>query len=787
MPVAATTSAGVYSPQGVLIRTLWRGTRLEAGTYARTWDGLDDHGDEVAPGVYQVRLLQHNVRYVWEGVIGNTSASFTGSEVHHAYLPIFSLAISGGNAYYATEYNEAQRGTHGFDTANPQFDIPPVNRPDPYTSWSMVASDGHLVYWANTAQGFRASDGMQHPFVAASNPRTGDLWTFSSGSSICLNRNGSSCWLNQSYSSVIDTSSFAPGLNSTAATGIAAQGHGRLLAIAHGGLGVIELFDKTTGASLGSFRAPMESGQYVYNQIATAPNGDLWVISGSSVLRYTDLAGTPSIAARITGLSHPLAVAVHPHSNDLVLVADGGASQQVKAFDSLGNMLWTYGRAGGYANDPTVSADKLMFLLQPGIELSSVAVESDGSFWVADTANNRLLHISSQRTYLDQVAYLPASYCATVDPNNPQRVFSNFLEFQVDDSHPLSPGTASWKLVRNWLAGLPDVDAHSFNGRYGGLHTVVTIPQARGRTYALMNRIDGSEQVLELPAAGPARDTGMNLPSKTVLYENGDIGTYRLNASAGTETVVRQALMGVDADGDPQWAPGRIIATVPALENTPQYRGWVFSGVTGPRFPITATDTVIFLDQSVNGPGGGTAGENDGFHLGAAKLNGSDWLWQASPTGVLDGLGTFQTKRIDRTINYGGNLVWTYGRHVIYGFHGEFYTNLTPGTPYRGWTGEANQFMHFYDDGLFVGEFGTPDVGPSKGAEVGVAGNAYSNILVHAANDALYWYHNDESNHGGVHRWRIENWRSPAEQTGSGPLDGTIHLTAEPDTPGPRK
>lgn len=787
LSAAATTSAGVYSPQGVLVRTLWRGTRLAAGTYTRTWDGLDDHGDQAVPGVYQVRVLQHNVQYIWEGVIGNTSASFTGSEVHHAYLPIFSLAIAGNSAYYAVEYNEGQRGTHSFDTANPQYDVPPLNHPDPFTSWSMVATDGLLVYWANTAQGFRATDGMEHPFVAASNPRTGDFWTFSAGSSICLNRNGSSCWPDQSYTSVIDTSSFAPGSASTAATGIAVQAHGHLLAVAHGGRGVIELFDKTTGARVGSFSAPLTSGQYVYNQIASAPNGDLWVISGSSVLRYTNLPAAPSVAARITGLSHPLAVAVHPGNNDLVLVADGGGSQQVKAFDSLGNPLWAYGRAGGFGSDPTVAPDKLMFLLQPGIELSTLAVQPDGSFWVTDTADNRLLHISAQRTYLDQIAYLPASYSATADPNDPQRVFSNFLEFHVDDSRPLSPGAASWTLVRNWLAGLPDADANSFNGRYGGLQTVVTIAGASGRTYALMNRIDHSEQVLELPATGPARDTGMNLPSQTVLYENGDLGTYELNASAGTETVMRQALMGTDADGNPQWAPRQIIATVPALQHTPQYRGWVFTGVTGPRFPITATDAVIFLDQSVNGRNGTIAGDNDGFHLGAAKLNGSGWLWQASPTGVLDGLGTFQTKRIDGTINYGGNLVWAYGRNVIYGFHGELFTNLTPGTAYRGWKGEANQFMHFYDDGLFIGQFGTLGVGTNRDAQVGLAGNAFSNIMVHAANDNLYWYHNDESNHGGVHRWRIDNWRSPVEESGSGPLGGTINLAVETDASGPRR
>lgn len=43
----ATTSAGVFTTQGVLVRTLWRGTQMSAGTYSETWDDLDDHGNPV--------------------------------------------------------------------------------------------------------------------------------------------------------------------------------------------------------------------------------------------------------------------------------------------------------------------------------------------------------------------------------------------------------------------------------------------------------------------------------------------------------------------------------------------------------------------------------------------------------------------------------------------------------------------------------------------------------------------------------------------------------------------
>ena len=99
------------------------------------------------------------------------------------------------------------------------------------------------------------------------------------------------------------------------------------------------------------------------------------------------------------------------------------------------------------------------------------------------------------------------------------------------------------------------------------------------------------------------------------------------------------------------------------------------------------------------------------------------------------------------------------GSHIIYGFHGEFWKNS-----------EANQFLHFSDSGLFVGQFGRPNHdkhfwqyavgrqgtdGLRFWALSGNAGNAFSPSFV-TANATRFVYHNDESSHGGVHRWRLD-------------------------------
>jgi hypothetical protein len=50
----------VYSVSGRLVRTLTRGTR-DAGTHAEAWDGRDDSGRDLAPGIYFARLVTDEV------------------------------------------------------------------------------------------------------------------------------------------------------------------------------------------------------------------------------------------------------------------------------------------------------------------------------------------------------------------------------------------------------------------------------------------------------------------------------------------------------------------------------------------------------------------------------------------------------------------------------------------------------------------------------------------------------------------------------------------------------
>jgi hypothetical protein len=202
------------------------------------------------------------------------------------------------------------------------------------------------------------------------------------------------------------------------------------------------------------------------------------------------------------------------------------------------------------------------------------------------------------------------------------------------------------------------------------------------------------------------------------------------------------------------------LASVPTLSGTAYNRG-THVGMAA-RFPVTGSGSVVFFDPLVEG--------NEGFHLGAVAQGGRSWLWQASPTGPMDGKGSFQTKAVDGSVNYGGNVVWAEGRHIVYGYHGEFFRDLSTGR-----IGQANQFMHFDESGLFLGQFGLPSTRPAPATQPGLSGNAFHPTLVRRG-DRLYLYHNDESSHGGVHRWRIDGWNDVQDLRGSGKPGSLIVL-----------
>jgi len=777
-PAGATTwkvSVGVYNSQGVLVRSLVRGASLAPGLKSGIWNGKNDAGVAMPTGagnVYTIRLAYHNIGYAWEGVIGNTSSSFDGTGVHAYMQPVNGLAIAGSNAYMAVGYNEGQPGLSGFALSSPNTALRQLPSTDAFVAYAMVAADASNVYAANIG-GFAKTS-----FVRAFDKSSFAAVNLASGQSVCLNYlSAGVCYPDQSYSGVIDyyAASSAADNTAKAPTGIAVQQSGNVLAVAHGGLNLVRLFNKTTGASLGSISVPMSSNASKYNQISMTAAGDLWVISGSTVVRYTDLSGTPSQAAVISsGLVSPLAVSAEGSSVDAggVWVADGGASQQIKHFTSAGAAGSasgdTKGDAGGYASSPAVSDTKLCFKVAGG-ERTALAAESDGSLWVGDTCNNRMLRFAPASTTAGtKVSYLPLVYASTVDHGNPSCVYANFLQFcnTVNRTDALVAGGAAWPLVKNWLPSLPAgvTDSSRDNSGFGGFTTVQTL--SNSRTYGLVT-VGNVQKLVELPSSGPVRLIG-TLPqvantTTTVMYEGGDLGYATTTAGAAAQTVYRLPLTGFNGLGDPQWGTAVVQATVPTSATSAYSRAGVFSGVVGPRFPLTASNRVVFFDQSVTG---------SNFHLGAATRYDTKWLWLASPSGPMDGKGVFQTRPVDNSIHYGGNLVWANGSNIVYGYQG---TNFKD--PLNSKLGYASQFMHFDDNGLFLGQFGEATTRTTRPVGAQLPIDPLSPTLVQEPlGGPLFLYSGDEAGHGGVHRFRFNGLNTLVYKTGTGAVGATVTL-----------
>jgi hypothetical protein len=762
---ACHTSAGVYNSSGILVRTLWRDASANgAGTYTATWDDRTDSGLPARPGTYTIKVLAHNVNYVWEGVVGNTSDDTSGPAVHHNIHFATALCFTGSRqsdarGFYACGYTENSPPFFSFAATAPQKVLSIINgctSGGNNYSWRLADSDGAgVAYFACPATLDPANNKMTKPGAVCAFNSDGSVMPFSSGGR-----------LYDQYHPFVNGIHVGRRPN---ITGLAVEkgSDDRLMAVSVAVDDKVYLLDKTSGSVVASFRVRAPGA------MAFDADDNLWVVSGKSVQQYTHVNASPDspgLGVTIRGFAAPLALAASPRTAsqpNLLLVADGGASQQIKAYDRSGRAQWTYGRPGGYATDPAVTNDKFWFYEgQETVELTSIAFQPDGSFWVIDPMNNRILHLDLSPapgrapTYRNQIAFMEWIYCISVDVNNPTRVFAcadgKWLEFKVNYGVPLGGTNGSWTLVKNWGYGLP---AKFYAPFISGLGSVATL--SNGRTYALL-RDDSTNKcaVYELPARGPLRPTGVRETNSSFLYADGSLRTQTCENEVNT--FAWQSLTGFDHSGNPRWGRSVTLAKTPGVTNRdPAFEG--YSG--GPKVVITPSHTLVFFDDS----------SNLGMHLGGIDLDGDrrSWAWEASPAiqdaaspstdleSILWGDGSYDDAN---GINYEGGLHDGIGRDIVYLYKGENWQG-----------GEANQLMHFYDDGLFVGQFGTAG---NNGlvCPQGCGGN-YQMDAMTTVGSSTYLYANDESQHGGIHRWRLDGLNTEAELTGRGRLDSTISLS----------
>jgi hypothetical protein len=727
---AGKTSAGIFKKDGTLVRTLWNNVSYNAGTFKGNWDRKDDEGKLVTDTGFVVKVVCANVNYKWEGVIGNTSDSLTGSTVIRMFDRMHTMAIAGNFAYYGAGYTEGVTSSYKFNVTDPQkkYNILYSEVSDMAQTTEYVATDSINVYWA----GYDPFDDNKKSFVYATKVGSDKEVMLTRGSAVEVTHG-------RTYEKAINIATGVKALPK----GLAVQKKGIYLFVSHTGTNKLDVLNKTTGALVTSITvsAPRD--------LAVDKNDNLWMISGTNLVqKYTvNSNGTLSAAVlSIIGLVKPLALGISSDNKNIVII-DGGSSQQVKAFsNSTGTASWTLGQKGGYETDPAVTNDKFYFS-DDATMLSNpfIAFQADGSFWVGDVGNERVQHYNASRVFIDRIMSLPHSYSVSVDRNDPTRVFNEYLEFKVDYSKPLAANNGSWTLVRNWRRGV--TKDYFQEGMMRIFTQVITL--SNGRTYATLENSkipdERYPEIVEMPASGNLRYTGVkfDVDAKDFIETDGTRRRYISSGHIGEGGYWESQKLTGFSNNNPVWGSSSRIADLPTIAENDPASGYVTDAV------ITTSDILVVFDHEEY---------NTGYHLGAVKKGDNKYLWKTSPSTTYDYAGPYPTDGaydIGNNVEYGGSHAFALDRNIFWNYRGEFWKNS-----------QTNMWNHFYDNGLMVGQFGTitPDVDKiTPEAYPMGAGNVFSSVIVKVGSD-YYIYHNDESVHAGVHRWKISGLNTISEQ-----------------------
>lgn len=727
-------SVGIFTHDvdSTLIATLFSDSIMPAGSHTAYWRGLNDTlGPIEFPATrYIAKILSNNVQYDWMGTIGNNSDSATGDTKHRGYYRCMStLAFYGNYGYYGTGYSEGSPSLAKFHISSPGTKIsmpygPLINTGD----ISYVATDGTNVYWF-----FFDSNAPNNSAVFGTKVSDDTEVPFSAGSPF----NGVSV---RNYPYAISITSAANSRPSGLAVG------GNYLFVARAGIDQLKVHDKTTGDLRHTITMDSVRG------ISTDQSGNLWAITGAgTVSKYPiNVDGTPAAATlTLSGLVDPLSTNVNP-GGTVVSVSDGGSSQQVKHFNnSTGASASTLGLAGGFNNGAEVTNSKFNLTDIDGVGRGEnqryyfVAYQPDGSYWVNDPGNYRVQKYSAAHSYVRRLQWLGSSLSTAIDPGNINRVFYKFLEFEVD----YIAGT--WELVKNWSY---KISTAVYNTKYDNKPKTLS----NGRTYGLFVKGNTAE-ILELGADNQVRFTGIFKSPGYSMEPDGSLLRYLRGNYGGTSSMLRYALTGFDGSGNPTWAgtPTTLFTTPVLTKYDPNGFPKTASSV------ITSTGKVITYDASA-----GIINNRNviiepkpGAHLGSIQTGGTKWNWKTQNSthlnyrGAYPDAGRFDVGNIVSDFAGGGMSIQ--GRNVFTSYHGEFWKNA-----------QTSYHHHYLDNGLAVGKYGTDRTvtGFGNHSAAGMAGNTQMPHVVMGTDGNLYNVHGDESDHSGLHWWKISRLNTIRQQ-----------------------
>jgi len=715
----ANTSAAVFQYDTIFVKNLWHNRTLSAGNYTEYWNGTDDNGNVISsPGAtYQVKIITHNIQAEWQGTLGNSSDNMTGDTKHRGgYHCMQSLCFIGSYGHYSIGYGEGNAVINKFNTSTPNQKIVGTIHGDVNYS----CTDGTTIYWAGLNSTTPAIS-----YLFATNAAGAEV-TFSSGSPYLH--------VSSAFGIVNEVNSFI--------TGMGVQPSGDFLFKSVGAHNRVEVYNKTTGALVQTI--PLTNPQ----AIACDLSNNVWIVNNNTVQKFS-VGGTGLLSGTLltlTGTVSPIALGLSADATKISVV-DAGASQQVKHYNnSTGSLVSTLGTSGGYFTDATVTNTKFYFSDVNGqgtgqyLKTPFIAYEPDGSYWVSDPGNFRVLKFNSSNTYVTTIISQPASYAVFVDKNNITRVFSDFLEFEIDYSVQTLTGSTGWTLKKNWGA---NADIATYGTSTPRFETTLS----NGRTYGFIRRSNNWE-VVEFPATGQLRFTGVILSGLTnILCQDGSLQDY---STVSTNAILKSyPLTGFDGSNNPVWSvTGTTLAT---LYNDP-------AGSAAGEFPnsqISFGNKIAFYNpNSKIGTTFFTAPRLGILSKGGTGFNAlTEKTTHRTYAGDYPAAGWFE---LGNVVNeYAGGTVQVSNRNILTSYHGENWKSS-----------QTNKFNLYDTSGVPLLQFGVTgkDFLANTPANAEMAGNVVTTQLV-GSGDSLYIYHGDEGQHAAVHRWKVSGLNSLSKQS----------------------
>jgi hypothetical protein len=506
MPENGRLSLGLYDKNGALLRWLVQDEFRRAGDHREAWNGLDQWGRKVAPGIYTVKGLCHaplktdylltvdnpgrppwptpDGRGDWLSDEGNPQAAATDGSWIFLNAPnsekgFSTIAVDG-------------TGQRRWGTKEPRH---------MYARSAALALEGNFLYVLYSgpdrpdadASNYENKDAIGRAVLMCLDKSTGNAARFTRDKGPLrvatwpyrekpvwlwdLRNNHSftpAVYAGQSRYSCLDVG------EATNAVGLAAAGDHLYVSLLEENK-LLEL-DAATGQPTGrtiALAAPAG--------LCRLDDRTLLAVSGTKVVRVrlTDGTVTPLITS---GLSAPDTITTD--RNGTIYVSDWGASFQVKAFDATGKFLRAIGKEGGR---PWVGAwDPNGMLLPRGL-----AVTDKGELWVTEDDGTpprvSVWNKSSgafRRDYIGPGLYGGGTYF-WMDPHDASEVHAQGTCFKVDYAK------------KTWIPKTIDYrrrnkdDPFTPNGHDLGPHPQVRILYHAGHEYAVMTTGLGEVSVMQ--------------------------------------------------------------------------------------------------------------------------------------------------------------------------------------------------------------------------------------------------------------------------------------------------